>query len=151
MFRPWQSPDCGSRSERLAGGFFAHYTQHIRRVTEGPDVSKVFLIRNQQGQYATRKGEWMSGREIAQVASFAHHDQALNQLFELGLRAIDLRGRVVEVKVQENGKPLIEDFGPEPEPTGGDAVSEESGSSTGVTDASDAVAGAGASADVVLA
>lgn len=78
-------------------------------------MSKVFLIRNQFGQYATRKGEWISGRETGLVASFAHHDQAINQLFELGLRAIDLRGQVVEVKVQENGKPLIEEFGPEPE------------------------------------
>lgn len=114
-------------------------------------MSKVFLIRNQHGHYATRKGEWISGREIAQVASFAHHDQALNQLFELGLRAIDLRGRVVEVKVQENGKPLIEDFGPEPEPTGDDAASDESGASTGAIEASEALAGAGASADVVPA
>ena len=77
-------------------------------------MSNVYVIRNQHGQYATRKGEWGSGRDVAQVASFAHHDQALNQLFELGLRAIDLRGQVVSVTVQENGKPLIEDFGPEP-------------------------------------
>ncbi len=80
-------------------------------------MSNVFLIRNQHGQYANRKGEWISGRDAAQVASFPHHDQALNQLFELGLRAIDLRGQVIEAKVQENGKPLIEDVGPEPLPS----------------------------------
>jgi hypothetical protein len=77
-------------------------------------MSNVFVVRNQHGQYATRKGEWICGRDAAQVASFTHHDQALNQLFELGLRAIDLRGRVETVKVQDNGKPLIEEFGPEP-------------------------------------
>ena len=103
-------------------------------------MSKVFLIRNQHGQYATRKGEWISGREIAQVASFAHHDQALNQLFELGLRAIDLRGRVVEVKVQENGKPLIEDFGPEPEVAESDTVSAESEPSIGAVEVSGSIA-----------
>ncbi len=78
-------------------------------------MSKTYVVRNQSGQYVTRKGEWISGRETAAVAHFVHHDQAVNQLFELGIKDIYLRGRVEEVALNEAGKPVLKDFGPEPE------------------------------------
>lgn len=78
-------------------------------------MSKTYVIRNQSGQYANRKGEWISGHETAAVAHFVHHDQAINQLFELGIKDIYLRGRVEEVSLNEAGKPVIKEFGPEPE------------------------------------
>ena len=78
-------------------------------------MSKTYVIRNQAGQYATRKGEWISGRETAAVAHFVHHDQAINQLFELGIKDIYLRGRVEEVALNEAGKPVLKELGPEPQ------------------------------------
>lgn len=78
-------------------------------------MSKTNVIRNQKGQYANRKGEWISGRETAAIAHFVHHDQAVNQLFELGIKDIYLRGRVEEVVLGESGKPIITELGPEPE------------------------------------
>ncbi len=78
-------------------------------------MSKTYVIRNQSGQYAARKGEWISGRETAAVAHFVHHDQAINQLFELGIKDIHLRGRVEEVSLNEAGKPVLKELGPEPE------------------------------------
>jgi hypothetical protein len=77
-------------------------------------MSKTYVVRNQSGQYVTRKGEWISGRETTAVAHFVHHDQAVNQLFELGIKDIYLRGRVEEVALNEAGKPVLNDFGPEP-------------------------------------
>lgn len=78
-------------------------------------MSKTHVIRNQLGQYATRKGEWISGREANSVAHFPHFDQALNQLFELGIKDIYLRGQVAEVHLNEAGKLMINEYGPEPE------------------------------------
>lgn len=78
-------------------------------------MSKVYVLRNQRGQYATRKGEWISGRETTAVAHFIHFDQALNQLFELGIKDIYLRGRVDDLQLNESGKLIVTDFGPEPE------------------------------------
>lgn len=78
-------------------------------------MSKTNVIRNQIGQYATRKGEWISGREITAVAHFVHRDQAVNQLFELGIKDIYLRGYVEEIALSDSGKPIITELGPEPE------------------------------------
>lgn len=77
-------------------------------------MSKAYALQNQLGQYATRKGEWVSGRDASVVAHFLHFDQALNQLFELGIKDIYLRGRISEQVLNEAGKLVISEIGPEP-------------------------------------
>lgn len=93
-------------------------------------MKQAYVIRNQLGQYLTRKGEWASGRDASILFHQPWFDQALNQLIEVNARDIDLRGKVVELAQDEKGRPLVEEFGPEPvQPdlleSGSDAVADQ--------------------------
>ena len=80
-------------------------------------MAKAFVLRNQLGQYLTRKGEWVSGKDAASLFHQPHYDQALNQLIEVNAKAIELRGTVVEVSVDASKRPaipVIEELGPDP-------------------------------------
>jgi hypothetical protein len=68
----------------------------------------VFVIRNQLGQYWTRAGEWVDGREPQRLLKLRHRDEALNQLVELSARDIDLRGEVVSCELSGRGEPVVE-------------------------------------------
>lgn len=68
----------------------------------------VFVIRNQLGQYRTRAGEWVDGREPQRLLKLRHRDEALNQLVELSARDIELRGEVVSCELSGRGDPVVE-------------------------------------------
>lgn len=77
-------------------------------------MTSAFVIRNQLGQYLTRKGEWVSGRDSAALFHQPWFDQALNHLIELNSKDIDLRGRVVELALDDKGRPQVLELGPDP-------------------------------------
>jgi hypothetical protein len=68
----------------------------------------VYVIRNQLGQYWTRAGEWVDGREPQRVMRLKHRDEAVNQLVELSARDIDLRGEILNPELNDRGEPLLE-------------------------------------------
>ncbi|MFK7829240.1 MAG: hypothetical protein AB8B57_05615 [Congregibacter sp.] len=68
----------------------------------------VFLIRNQLGQYWTRSGEWVDGREPQRLLKLKHHDEAVNQLVELSAKDIELRGDIHPAQLNEKKDPLID-------------------------------------------
>ncbi|AUM13372.1 hypothetical protein [Ketobacter alkanivorans] len=74
---------------------------------------KAFVIRNQLGQYFTRKGEWVSGKDASVLFHQPHYDQALNQLIEINSKDIELRGTVVEVEMEDK-RLIINEYGPDP-------------------------------------
>ncbi|PCJ36741.1 MAG: hypothetical protein COA99_13065 [Moraxellaceae bacterium] len=74
-----------------------------------------FVIRNQEGQYLTKKSEWVSGKDAAVLYHQSHHDQALNQLIELNAKDIFLRGSAVELELSEKRRPIVVEYGPDPE------------------------------------
>lgn len=76
-------------------------------------MAKAFVIRNQLGQYFTRKGEWVSGKDASVLFQQPHYDQALNQLIEINSKDIELRGQVVEVELDDK-RPVITEYGPDP-------------------------------------
>jgi len=78
-------------------------------------VPTTFVIRNQEGQYLTKKSEWVSGKEAAGLYFQPHHDQALNQLIEMNSKDIYLRGTVVELEVCAKRRPVVVEYGPDPE------------------------------------
>ena len=78
-------------------------------------MATTFLIRNQNGQYLTKKREWASGKDAAVLFQHIHFDQALNQLVEINSKDIALRLAVVELKLSASNKPIVTEFGPEPE------------------------------------
>jgi hypothetical protein len=71
-------------------------------------MTDVFVIRNQHGHYWGKGKEWVSGDEPKAVMRARHRDEALNTLFELSSRDIELRGEVIGVGLGARGEPDIE-------------------------------------------
>jgi len=78
-------------------------------------MKEAYVIRNQQGQYLTRKGEWVSGRDTSILFHQPWFDQALNQLIEINAKDIELRGKVVELELDDKGRPVVLELGPDPQ------------------------------------
>jgi len=78
-------------------------------------MKQAYVIRNQLGQYLTRKGEWVSGRDTASLFHQPWFDQALNQLIEINAKDIELRGKVVELELDERDRPIVLELGPDPQ------------------------------------
>ena len=71
-------------------------------------MSDVFVIRNQLGHYWGKGKLWVDGREAKAVMRSRHRDEAVNTLFELSSRDVELRGEVVAVDVDPRGEPVVE-------------------------------------------
>lgn len=76
-------------------------------------MSSAYVIRNQLGQYLTRKGEWISGKDSAALFHQPWYDQALNHLIEVNSKDIELRGKVVELDLDDKGRPVVLELGPD--------------------------------------
>ena len=96
-------------------------------------MSDVFVIRNQLGHYWGKGKAWVDGSQPRLVQRTPHRDEAVNTLFELSSKDIDLRGEVVAAGLSERGEPLIE---PSQVPLPLEPSAEESDGSTGGRDAS---------------
>ncbi len=71
-------------------------------------MTDVFLIRNQLGHYWGKSKTWVDGSQPRLVQRTPHRDEAVNTLFELSSRDIDLRGEVVAAQLGERGEPVVE-------------------------------------------
>lgn len=67
----------------------------------------MYILHNQKGYFLARSGEWVDGREPAQLFKTQHHDAALNQLFEVNNRDVSLRITVMNCAVTPKGLPII--------------------------------------------
>lgn len=76
-------------------------------------MTEAYVIRNQLGQYLTRKGEWVSGRDTSVLFHQPWFDQALNHLIEINSKDIELRGKVVELALDDKGRPIVLELGPD--------------------------------------
>jgi len=71
-------------------------------------MTDVFVIRNQHGHYWGKSRAWISGEEPKAVMRARHEDEAVNTLFELSTRDVELRGQVLAVPLSGKGEPEIE-------------------------------------------
>lgn len=71
-------------------------------------MTDVYVVRNQLGHYWGKAKEWVDGREPKTVMRVKHEDEAINTLFELSSKDIDLRGEVMAVALTERGDPVVE-------------------------------------------
>ena len=71
-------------------------------------MTEVFVIRNQLGHYWGKSKAWVDGSQPKQVMRTAHHDEAVNTLFELSSKDFELRGDVVAAELSERKEPIIE-------------------------------------------
>jgi len=69
---------------------------------------EVFVIRNHLGQFWTRAGEWVDGREPQRLLKIKHRDEAVNQLVELSAKDIDLRGEILCRELDDQKEVIIE-------------------------------------------
>ncbi|MFO7549776.1 MAG: hypothetical protein R6W80_00110 [Haliea sp.] len=84
-------------------------------------MSEVFVIRNQLGHYWGKSKAWVDGRDARAVQRLKHQDEAVNLLFELSSKDVDLRGEVVTAAVDERAEPLLEpSSNPLPQPAATD-------------------------------
>ena len=71
-------------------------------------MTEVFVIRNQHGHYWGKGKTWVDGSQPRLVMRTRHQDEAINTLFELSSKDIELRGEVIPAELSERGEPLIE-------------------------------------------
>ena len=71
-------------------------------------MTDVFVIRNQLGHYWGKSKTWVDGSEARAVMRAKHQDEAINTLFELSSKDIDLRGEVIAAELSQRGEPVIE-------------------------------------------
>ncbi len=71
-------------------------------------MTEVFVIRNQLGHYWGKSKTWVDGSQPRHVQRTQHRDEAVNTLFELSSKDIELRGEVVAAELSERGEPVIE-------------------------------------------
>jgi len=71
-------------------------------------MTGVYVVRNQLGHYWGKGRHWVDGSQPRAVLRSAHRDEALNTLFELSSRDIELRGEVLAVTLDERGEPQVE-------------------------------------------
>ncbi|PLW70306.1 hypothetical protein [Pseudohalioglobus lutimaris] len=71
-------------------------------------MTDVYVIRNQLGHYWGKSKAWVSGSEPKKVLRTKHEDEAVNTLFELSSKDVELRGAVVSAELSERGEPIVE-------------------------------------------
>ncbi len=71
-------------------------------------MTHVFVVRNQLGHYWGKAKIWVDGSNPRTVMRARYEDEAINTLFELSSRDIELRGEVLPAELTERGDPIIE-------------------------------------------
>lgn len=71
-------------------------------------MTEVFVIRNQLGHYWGKGKAWVDGSQPRHVQRCRHRDEAVNTLFELSSKDVELRGEVIAAELSERGEPLVE-------------------------------------------
>ncbi len=95
--------------------------------------SNVFVVTNQNGHFLNKHREWVDGREPRLLFRSPHKDEAINLVFEMSSKDIDLRAEAVNVPLNEHNQPQVEVTNPieDPEPEPEAEASGESGENTG--------------------
>lgn len=71
-------------------------------------MTEIFVVRNQLGHYWGKSKAWVDGSAPRLVMRSQHEDDAINTLFELSSKDIELRGEVIASVLSERGDPVIE-------------------------------------------
>ena len=67
----------------------------------------MYILQNQDGYFLAKSGEWVDGREPSQLFKTNHHDEAVNQLFEVNSRDYSLRITMMICEPNTKGQPII--------------------------------------------
>lgn len=75
-------------------------------------MDKLYVIQDRHGRFLSRREEWVEPASRETLFRSEHKDLALNTLFELNTRDVNLRAVVVEVDCDEQGRPLTASLPP---------------------------------------
>lgn len=71
-------------------------------------MSKAHIIRNALGHYWGKGKRWVDGSDTSRVAQHSHRDEAVNTVFELSSKDIDLRCDVLEMNLVDQKLPKLD-------------------------------------------
>ena len=71
-------------------------------------MTDVYVIRNQLGHYWGKGKSWVDGSDARAVLRVKHRDEAVNTLFELSAKDVELRGDILGVECDQRGHPVVE-------------------------------------------
>ncbi len=71
-------------------------------------AGQVFLLQNQVKRFLNKQGEWTDGRDVGGLYKTKHHDEAINQSFEAGVKDHAMRIQVVACEADNKGQPQID-------------------------------------------
>lgn len=70
-------------------------------------MQQVFVVTNQLGQFANKHKEWVDGSETKTLFRSLHKDEAINLVFELSSKDINLRAEAISVEQDNNKQPIV--------------------------------------------
>jgi hypothetical protein len=76
--------------------------------------STVFVIRNHENRYLTKKRKWRSGTDNARLFRAVEKDIALNELIETNAHDIQARLELVECEIDNHKHPVVEVLAEDP-------------------------------------
>ena len=71
-------------------------------------MNDVFVIQNQLGHFWGKKKLWVDGSDRRLLLRVKHRDEAVNTLFELSSKDIELRGEICAATLSNRGEPMVE-------------------------------------------
>lgn len=71
-------------------------------------MNDIFVIQNQLGHFWGKKKLWVDGSDGRVVMRVKHRDEAVNTLFELSSKDIELRGEICAATLSNKGEPMLE-------------------------------------------
>ena len=79
-------------------------------------MSEVYVVKNQDGYFASKQKEWVDGRDPKTLFRSPHKDEAINMVFEISSKDIYVRAIAEQVELDDKKHPIVEVTAPEPEP-----------------------------------
>jgi hypothetical protein len=70
-------------------------------------MNDVFVIQNQLGHFWGKKKLWVDGSDGRLVMRVKHRDEAVNTVFELSSKDIELRGEICATTLSNTGVPMV--------------------------------------------
>lgn len=74
----------------------------------------MYVVKNQRGLFASKHKEWLDGREPKLLFRCKHKDEAINMVFELSSKDVNVRAEAITVEADANKHPVVEVTAPLP-------------------------------------
>jgi len=79
-------------------------------------MSDVYIVKNQNNHYASKQKEWVDGSNPKALFRSPHKDEAINMVFELSSKDINVRAEAISCELDESKAPIVEVLNPIPDP-----------------------------------